>query len=683
MLTPPDYQALIERFDRSAARLPFADREHVIARYMDPETPVFPSVRMGKRLREILASDELTGFTVHDLRKAVAGQLIGLARGEPGHWASEMHHVAGYFAAGSSLLPPSNDAWDEAADLGRGLFILNGHAILEDELRWPRELATAAAVRRLDACGVALKMNGADLVVPADQLTHATAMLQETLDELGFVDAAGNLLRVMASLGLCIDGIYIAGRRPSVMRTEPSTPFNFLLQLAARSTAKGKLPSSSQQRAAAWRKSLGLATDIATVLEVEPHGYELVLERRSARLIPLLQEIGLFDALFSFRQWPLEQARFILSAFYRGVDDAALKASAGWRLADALDLLDAVIRCSLKDPSFFGRADLIAAGAKDETLDALLEDMVHPLGTANASMTAPTAQADMMFRPLLEVEPGIWTQVARSLAGPAFYEAIQARLRKVLSSRASSDLVGDGTERVVTALFERTGMIPLVAGLEYDMGPGAEGECDLVFADAERILFVETKGKAISRATQTGIGHAALLDLAGGMLAAQLQGLGHERVIRAHGRLDFVDGSSLPLAGRSVLRLSITLLDHAGLNDRGLMTMLLRTMLNMEFEAIPEADRQVRDQVAKLNKVLRKGSMDMRVLDDHGVGKSALLRGGSMSTGLLALVLADVMSERPPAPLKRFAELLAPLHTYGLLNPFAEYLIGREARSKG
>jgi hypothetical protein len=167
------------------------------------------------------------------------------------------------------------------------------------------------------------------------------------------------------------------------------------------------------------------------------------------------------------------------------------------------------------------------------------------------------------------------------------------------------------------------------------------------------------------------------------MLAAQLQGLGHERVIRAHGRLDFDDGSSLSLADRSVLRLSITLLDHAGLHDRVLMTMLLRTMLNMEFEAIPDAAKQVRDQVAKLNKVLRKGDMDMRVLDDHGVGESALLRGGSMSAGLLARVLADVMSERSPAPLKSFAELLAPLNTYGLLNPFAEYLLGRNSRSEG
>ena len=680
MPSPQDYQTLVKRFDRSAARLPFADREHVVAHYIDPAMPVFPSRQMSERLREILASDDLARFTTHDLRKAVAGQLIGDALGEPGTWASEIHGIAGHFGSGRGLLPPTDDAWDEAADFGRALFILNGPVIEEEKLRWPRELATAAAARRLRARGVEVTMTGADLMVTDEQFERATAMLQRLLDQLGFVDAAGNLLRVMRGRGLCIDGIYIGGRRPDVMRTESGTPFNLLLQLAARSGADGTLSPNSPEREQAWQQSMELATDIAAILEVEPQGYEAILERRSGRLIPLLREIGLFDALFSFRQSPLEHARFILAAFYRGIDDAVLRASAGWSFADAFDLLDAVNRRSPNDPSFFDRAGLILAGAREETLENLLGDMAHPLGTANAAMTSPFAQAGLMFRPLLEVRPGVWTQVAGSLAAPAFYEAIQTKLRQLLSGRAMSDLVGDGTERIVSALFERAGMTPVVNSREYDMGPGAKGECDLVFADDERILFVETKGKPVSRATQTGVGHAALLDFAGGMLAAQLQGIGHERVIRAHGRLDFAHGPSLPLAGRSVFRLSVTHLDHAGLHDRLLVQTLLRTVLNMEFVATAEADRQVRKQVTKLNKMLLKADADMRALDGFGVGEAALHRGGSISAGQLAVMLADVTSGQSSTLLGDLVARLAPSHTYGLLNPFAEYLLWRESR---
>jgi hypothetical protein len=681
MLTGDDYDLLIDRFDRSAARVQFIDAEAVVENYLDPGHSVFPSERMGARLRQLLASEDPRRFSTDEIRKAVAARLIGHAIGDSRVWADELEHLAGYFGGGTGVRLPDDDAWDEGADLARALFVLNGHRIVEEARRWPRELATAEAAARLKQAGVGLAMAGPGLVVPPAELERATASIQRHLDRLGLIDVVSNVFRTMNGSGLCIDGIYVGGRRPDVRRTAPSTPWNLLLQLAARSSAAGTLPRSDPARGGAWAAAILLATDLAAVLEVEPHGYQAILERRPERMIPMLQELALFDALFSFRQWPLRHTAFILSAFYDGVDDAPLRRAAGWEIADAVALVEAVDAVARKDPSVFDRSGLVAAGAAATTLPALLGDMVHPAGTINAAMVSPLAQSDLLFRPLVEVSPGQWTQIASSLAAPAFYEAIQARVRAVLPKTAVAELSGNGTERVVSALFARVGLTPFVEGEEYDMGGGDVGECDLVFADDERILFVEAKAKPLSRLTQAGVGHAALLDFAGGMLAAQLQGLGHERVLRSHGYIDFEGGATLQLADRSVYRLSVTLLDHAGLHDRLLVRGMLRTFLGIEFNTVVGVDERTRKQVAKLNVTLRKAVTDMAALDEAGVGETALHRGGSVSAGQLAIVLEDAQAAQPASLLSEVVSRIAPGHTYGLFNPLSEYLLRRESEA--
>ena len=627
MLTTDDYSRLIERFEASAQRLPFRDAEVVIDHYRDVAGAVFPTQAMSGRLVELLSAKDVSTFAVRDLRRAVAGQLIGQALGHTSCWAGEMHLIAGHFVGGSAMVPPSAQVWDEAADLGRALLILVGHAIKEEELRWPRELATAAAARRLKHAGYAISMIGADLFVPQTAVQQVTARLQALLGGLGLVDSVGNLLLMMDDMGLLLDGIYVAGRKTGAMRTEPGLPCNLLLQLAVRTTSGGTLPLQGNARADAWSHAVQLATDLTTVLEVETWGWEVLMGEPPGDLIRWLRDIGLFDALFSFRQWPIEHSEFILTSFYEGVDDAAFLGAAGWGFNDGFKLLQSVEKVSVTNPTYFDRADLIRAGANSQRLDALLGDAAHPLGSVNKGLSSPLDRADLMFRPLVEVKKGVWTQLASSLVGPALFEVFQARLRTTISCQEMSDLSGTGTERAAAALFARAGMDPEFAGAKYDMGADCDGECDLVFTDDESILFVEAKAKPLGRATQTGRGHAALLDLAGGMLAGQLQAIGHERVLRQCGRLSFVDGGELLLRNRSVYRLSVTLLDHAGLNDRMLMPAILGGMMAKRFETVPETDGSVRRQVGKLNKMLQKARADIGALSECGFDYAIALKG--------------------------------------------------------
>ena len=165
------------------------------------------------------------------------------------------------------------------------------------------------------------------------------------------------------------------------------------------------------------------------------------------------------------------------------------------------------------------------------------------------------------------------------------------------------------------------------------------------------------------------------------MLAAQLQGVGHERILRSHGRIDFAGGATLHLADRSVYRLSVTLLDHAGLHDRLLVRGMLRTFLSSEYSTEEDIDERTRKQVAKLNMTLRKAAADLNVLDEMGVGETTLHRGGSVNAGQLAMVLEDAHAARPASLLSEVVKRIAPAHTYGLFNPLSEYLLWRDTQA--
>jgi hypothetical protein len=223
-----------------------------------------------------------------------------------------------------------------------------------------------------------------------------------------------------------------------------------------------------------------------------------------------------------------------------------MKTQLGWNVADAVEVYRAVNRLQSTDPIEISHMKLLGEKVTRDVLNALLPNLAHLSGVVNASYVSPVgAKSNLMMKPLIETGAGRFIVVSKSLAGPAFYEAIIAVLRYSLPSATATELTGQGTHRVASRLFVDVGLSPTFSEKKYTMNPSSEGECDLIFEDKTSILFVECKSKAVTSATMAGEPLEAVLDFAAGLLASQVQALRHERLLRTLGKIEFTDGTIL------------------------------------------------------------------------------------------------------------------------------------------
>jgi hypothetical protein len=184
-----------------------------------------------------------------------------------------------------------------------------------------------------------------------------------------------------------------------------------------------------------------------------------------------------------------------------------------------------------------------------------------------------------------------------------FYEAIASGVRAAHGAQ-SDQKIGDAIESTLADAFQQNGIAPSVVSRKYDMF-GTHGECDLVIETGATILLIELKKKSMTRASQAGDSFKSFADLFGGVLDTQSQLGQHELLLLEHGHIEFLDGSRLELAGRSIERLAVTLMDWGGTQDRMILRTVANTLMGSSV-ALEGASASQADLLLKANDTLKE-----------------------------------------------------------------------------
>lgn len=180
----------------------------------------------------------------------------------------------------------------------------------------------------------------------------------------------------------------------------------------------------------------------------------------------------------------------------------------------------------------------------------------------------------------------------RSVAGPAFIEAVLTALRAFEKTDFQNNIVGPGIERLVHEGLAAHG-IATVTG-KYLVG-GTDGECDQVIDAPAHLVFLECKAKPITRNASAGNDVETILSLGGSVLAAQEQAMGHEVLLRKHGQLHLRESNHvLEWRDQQVDRIAVALFDFGVFQDRTAVTMLLPHLLLARYGATNQLVQQDR-----------------------------------------------------------------------------------------
>jgi len=187
----------------------------------------------------------------------------------------------------------------------------------------------------------------------------------------------------------------------------------------------------------------------------------------------------------------------------------------------------------------------------------------------------------------------------RVWCAPAFYEAVASSVRPRVPNADS--FIGLAFERLVKAELEAHG-VRVVSGT-YNIG-SQEGECDAVIETADRIIFVEMKKKPLTRKSRSGNDINLFYDLSESLLAAMCQIGRHEILLFKHGSIELQDGSetyTVERNGRAVERVALSPVEFGGMQDRGVISQVLKTMTTSKLSAVDASNAH------SINKVQKKG----------------------------------------------------------------------------
>jgi len=595
-VTDMDVEIIRRLCEESATLYPFLEPIEIAHQVgADDVLPGALPDKLYDELRAILPATRPSDVDTHDLR-AIAHHFLyeSAIETQLQDWHAVITSILRGIPAGTPLEPVGAPVWARAITIGRALVALGVFDTKDN-----RAAAVAGAARRLRKQGYQLAVTCGQLLFGPGELERATAMIQSYLDRLGPVLSLQLIFRALKEGKTEHYQMYLPGPTYTLNPRDPSIPFGLLINLAVRSPIPDR---TTHDPVSEFGNAVLFARDVAAVIDVEPYNQFETLNVAPKRVEHLLRELAVYDHLFTLRQWPPDHAVFLLRAFFSGEPTQAMSDELGWTPEDALTLCEAVLHLANADPAVVTRNNLLRAGLGESMLDGMLHLFVHQRGLVNNGYTTPLSAEQsltLMFKPLIEVATNEYLLPARSLAGPAFYEAVLQAMRSKNLQRPA--LVGDGTERAVIAVLKRADIAPALTAEKYKMATDA-GECDTVLESADDIVFIECKAKPLTRLTMAGEPDSALWDFAGGVFAAHLQALRHERILRTKATITFQSGAKLIWNDRRITRLSVTLLDHGAIQDRILFANLYDTLLRSKITVDPNDPKH--EQAATFDKAL-------------------------------------------------------------------------------
>lgn len=646
---------------QSQERLPLVNREAAeVSATRLSNGPYLNTI--AEQLKILLISDTPTMYDVGDIRKF--GNTLDLEQAispNATDWGDALTAIAGCIPGGTAIRPPSDENWHKAIDIGRSLNSLN---LLPQSNARLKSVKEAGKRLREKGYGIFVKENA--YAFREGELERATDRIVELFSELGAFDVLSNLFRICKEHYPLDFAQYLIGRHYALGTGErpPSIPFGFLLNLAIKVPLNGASSTKSQ---ALGEEAFALSTDITSAMNIEPYSGFSFINAFPKHVEPNLREMALFDHIFTLRQWRFPFTEFFLTTFFSSDHKEIFENKLGWTPNDVVALCRTIGKLAIHDPTVISVDSLQRNGITSTLLERMLPFIAHKVGAVNVEYTSPLAahNANLMFKPLVQISRRRYLLPAVSILGPAFYEAVIGALRAHITKDAVSNLQGKGLERVIGELLAKSTLPVTLKGEKYDFH-GNMGECDFVLESDKDIVFLECKAKSLTRGAMAGSPGDALLDFAGGMFASQVQALRHERILVENGKIEFQSGSRLAWCNRRITRLSITLLDHGALQDRMVFSQMYPALQGVQFNVQGPFTREL--QIKSFNKVLSDMSKEMTMLE--GLDRDLQLQrfgAASLSIGQLEVFLEDIKN------IEHLINRIASPMTYISLNPLFEF----------
>ncbi len=477
--------------------------------------------------------------------------------------------------------------------------------------RWfPRQFSVASSAKALRNYGYKLEVKDGKICIEESEQEKIARAIECDIQLIGGLEIAKRLFSLIQHLYDPEQGRYHLVRRFNAFNhenTQPERPIGYLLNLCVKHLEKSPILSPNPKEN--WERMVKLATIFTSVLDVQPYNYFQLDFKTLDNLSEFLQEIALYDSIFCLNQLrPSDVPRILRGLFSLiNVDDInKIQVELGWIPEQAILVAEAILNIDVDklSPIIFTKEQVKDKLPDLDTtvIEEILDIYCHSHNQANSEYKIPTDFRDkkynFLLKPLLKLDRDKYVLMDRSWCSPAFYEALMYKLDEIkippnIHRQMGYYLESFVKEQLQSLKIKYSYGHYLVDRSKYQTSK-ENGECDIIIESDDTIIFIEIKKKALTNNAKGGCDAAIFADLAGSLLKTQIQLGWHEIIIRSEGYLELTPKAVAPSApnkepnnkyrlelnGRSIERVTLTLLDFGGFQDRNFLYQFLQLMLS-------------------------------------------------------------------------------------------------------
>lgn len=236
--------------------------------------------------------------------------------------------------------------WHNAIQAAKDLNVLRRdipNNELKDSFRWKRQLAIGNSAKFLRKQGYRLQVEDGRIRIEDSEQRKIVTSIEEDIKVLGGLVVAKKLFSSIENLFDQKQHRYHLVRRVSswANKNNPNVPVGYLLNLCVKHINKYSfLPISPET---AWQHLLETSVAFASVFDVEPYNQFELEFKISDTLVEFLQEITLYDSMFSLTQLRPSDAPKLLRGLFAWINKNEVESMLGWEPEQAARVAEKIL----------------------------------------------------------------------------------------------------------------------------------------------------------------------------------------------------------------------------------------------------------------------------------------------------------------------------------------------------
>lgn len=396
--------------------------------------------------------------------------------------------------------------------------------------------------------------------------------------------------------------------------TKPHIPFGFLINLGIQFIGTGINLNGN----IAYKKFVYIADEskrFATLYGVQPYSFMDEMTYNHANFFSRTVASIIFDNIYVFGQLNFSYLKFILPTLFEFVPGNDFTTLHGFSKEQFYDVANKIIgnygRFNVKI-----RAETFQSSIEKKTIRNIFDHLSTDSDKANLGYDFPEDfnRVNAQEKPLVKNHIGYYYMADKSWCAPAFINCMAGLCAESYKKGTASfwrDL-GFAVEKLIrTQLTEK--QIKYSSGRYYY--DGKEAECDFVIHDDEKIIFIETKNKALTKTSKAGDDVQILNDLLSSMVSSIEQTGRHRLAIESQGFLKFEDGNEILLNNRRIERYGVSFEEFGSVHSNNLTMELLRNLAISDIKFTGEVHPATEKNIQKIMEKFKGTMEDLRWTD--------------------------------------------------------------------